>query len=86
MAHNTRKCWLWRDSIVSFFDERGERKIMEKNKKTRYMGNCDEKEKISEEMKMQIEEEIKKMEDQAFMDGYEYAIQILIDGKNKNRR
>ncbi len=59
---------------------------MEKNKKTRYMGNCDEKEKISEEMKMQIEEEIKKMEDQAFMDGYEYAIQILIDGKNKNRR
>lgn len=59
---------------------------MKENKKTAYMENCDDKEKISEEMKKQIEDKIKKLEDQAFMEGYEYAIQLLIDGKTKNRR
>lgn len=86
MAHNTKKCWLWRDSIVSFFDKRGEMKIMEENKKTGYIENSDNEEIMSKKMKKEIEEVIEKLENQAFMEGYEYAIQLLIDGKTKNRR
>lgn len=59
---------------------------MEENKKMGYIENSDNEEIMSKKMKKEIEEVIEKLEDQAFMEGYEYAIQLLIDGKTKNRR
>lgn len=72
------------DSIVSFLIGKRRKKYMGNKRQYGNKNNMEQKEQ-SMEIGKELAEMIEKLEEKAFMEGYDYAIQMLEQGK-RNRR